>query len=199
VSVDKPDLNLVYKHAYHAIAPGTTLSGQPTEKATPVQTAMMRGALEPSEILFHVSAALAPSTDTTVPPGNNPDAKAMKPPYRHVSLSYNIDLSGIQFDQTSEGNYHGQFEYAVDVYDSGNGNLLNSSDMAVRPNLPPAVYQSMVNTGAKVRQEIDLPAKGDYVLRIGVHDLTTDHVGAIEIPLSSIKPDIAPPNAQPTK
>jgi hypothetical protein len=123
----------------------------------------------------------------------------MKPPYRHVSLSYNIDLSGIQFDQTSEGNYHGQFEYAVDVYDSGNGNLLNSSDMAVRPNLPPAVYQSMVNTGAKVRQEIDLPAKGDYVLRIGVHDLTTDHVGAIEIPLSSIKPDIAPPNAQPTK
>jgi VWFA-related protein len=188
VAVDKPGLNLVYKHAYHAVAPGTTLSGQPTEKATPVQTAMMRGALEPSEILFHVSAALAPATDSAVPPGNNPNAKWMKPPFRHVSLAYNIDLSGVQFDPTPEGNYHGQFEYIVDVYDAGNGNLLNSSDMAVRPNLPPAVYQSMINTGAKVRQEIDVPAKGDYVLRVGVHDLTTDRVGAVEIPVSAIKP-----------
>jgi hypothetical protein len=33
-----------------------------------------------------------------------------------------------------------------------------------------------------------VPAKGDYFLRIGVHDLATDKVGALEVPVSSVKP-----------
>lgn len=148
---------------------------------------MMRGALQPSEVLFHVSVAQSPGAEVSLPPGNNPDPK-MKPPYRHLKLSYNIDLSGLEFDQLPDGNYHGQFEYAVNVYDSGDGKLVNSNVMAAKPALPPAVYQSMLDGGAKLRQEIAIPAKGDYVLRIGVHDLTTDHVGAIEIPTSSITP-----------
>ena len=58
--------------------------------------------------------------------------------------------------------------------------------MAARPTLPPAAYQSMLNRGARLRQEIDLPATGEYILRVGIHDLTTGHVGAIEIPVSAI-------------
>jgi VWFA-related protein len=189
VKVDQPGLNLVYKDSYNAYPPGatTTPGGRPIEKATPLQSAMMRGALQPSEVLFHVSVAQSPGAEVSLPPGNNPDPK-MKPPYRHLKLSYNIDLSGLEFDQLPDGNYHGQFEYAVNVYDSGDGKLVNSNVMAAKPALPPAVYQSMLDGGAKLRQEIAIPAKGDYVLRIGVHDLTTDHVGAIEIPTSSITP-----------
>ena len=44
----------------------------------------------------------------------------------------------------------------------------------------------MLASGAKLRQEIDVPATGEYILRVGVHDLTTDRVGAIEIPTSAI-------------
>jgi VWFA-related protein len=190
LTVDQPGLTLVYKRAYNAMPAGrtTTMSGRPIEKATPLQTAMMRGAMQPTEILFHVGVTPAATPDTTLPPGNNPDPKAMKPPYRRLTLAYNIDLNGIQFDPSADGAYHGQFEYAVNVYDSNDGKLVNSNVMAAKPNLPPAVYQSMLTGGAKLKQEIDLPTKGDFVLRIGVHDLTSDRVGAIEIPVSNITP-----------
>jgi hypothetical protein len=148
---------------------------------------MMRGTLQPSQVLFRVSVAPASATETSLPPGNNADPK-MKPPYRRLTLSYNIDLNSLQFDQAPDGAYHGQFEYAVNVYDSGDGKLLNSSVMAAKPALLPAVYESLLTSGAKLHQDIDVPAKGGTILRIGVHDLTTDHVGAIEIPMSSITP-----------
>jgi hypothetical protein len=50
----------------------------------------------------------------------------------------------------------------------------------------------MLEGGAKLRQEIGLPAKGEYILRIGVRDLTTDHLGVIEVPVSAITPQAAP-------
>lgn len=189
VKVDQPDLTLVYKNGYNANAPGmtTTPGGRPIEKATPLQSAMMRGTLQPTQVLFHVSVAPASATATALPAGNNADPK-MKPPYRLLTLSYNVDLNGIQFDQSPDGNYHGQFEYAVNVYDSGDGRLLNSSAMSAKPALPPAVYQSLLTSGAKLHQDIAIPVKGDYILRIGVHDLTADRVGAIEIPTSSLTP-----------
>jgi hypothetical protein len=192
VKVDQPDLNLLYRHQYHALPSNTTLSGKPVDKATPLQSAMMRGALEPTEILFHVTVALAPTTEATLPPGSNPDPKAMKPPYRHLTLNYLIDINGIQFDLSDDGNYHGQFEYAVNVYDTDDGKLVNSSTMAAKPALADDAYESMLEGGAKLRQEIGLPAKGDYILRIGVHDLTTGHLGVIEVPVSAITPQAAP-------
>jgi VWFA-related protein len=189
VAVDKPGLTLLYMTSYHAVPPGeTTASSKQVDKATPLQSAMMRGTLEPSEILFQVGIGSAAATESALLPNNSADPKVMKPPYRHLTLSYLVDLNGIQFDPSPDGNYHGQFEYAVNVYDSANGRLLNSSALAAKPSLPPAAYQSMLAGGAKLHQEIDVPATGEYILRVGVHDLTTDHVGAIEIPASAIHP-----------
>jgi VWFA-related protein len=188
VEVDKPGLTLLYRHGYSANPPNITTTGQTVQKATPLQSAMMPGTLQPTQVLFHIAASQAAAPDTALPPGNNPaDPKAMKPPFRRLSLIYTIDLSGIQFDPSEDGNYHGQFEYAVNVYDPS-GRLVNSIAMAAKPALPPAAYQSMLANGAKLHQDIDLPAKGDYTLRIGVHDLTTDRVGALEIPTSAITP-----------
>jgi VWFA-related protein len=189
IQVDKPDLNLLYRHGYHALPPDVTITGQTVEKATALQTSMMPGTLQPTQVLFHVTATQAPTPDATLPPNNNPaDPKTMKPPFRHLSLIYTVDLKGIEFDSAADGLYHGQFEYAVNIYDPNTGQLVNSSTMAAKPALPPTVYQSMLATGAKLRQEIDLPAKGDYILRLGVHDLTTDSVGALEFPLSALTP-----------
>ena len=39
---------------------------------------------------------------------------------------------------------------------------------------------------------IDVPATGDYFLRIAVHDLSSGRVGAIEIPTASITPNSTP-------
>jgi VWFA-related protein len=189
VTVDKPNLTLVYKQGYNATPRGrtTTLGGRPIQTTTPVQSAMMRGAPQPTEILFEVKVTPAKATETALPPGNASDPKIMKPPYRRLSIGYNVEADTLAFNPSPDGDYHSQFEYAVNVYDN-EGRLLNSSSLAAKPNLPPAAYQSIVEDGLVLHQDIDVPAKGDYILRIGVHDLTTDHVGALEIPTTSIAP-----------
>jgi len=188
IKVDRSGLNLVYRPGYFAIDPRNDPGGKAIEKVSPMQSAMMRGSLEPTQILFKVKVALSSAADAKLSPDNQPDAKQMHPPYRHFSISYVIDIHGIDFAPSPDGNYRGGFEYGVRVYNVDGDEIVNSVSKTVNPILPPAVYKSMLNTGANAHQDIDIPATGDYVLRIAVHDLTTDHVGAIEVPISSVKP-----------
>jgi len=59
VKIDQPDLTLNYNHNYHALPPGILVNGKVVERATPLQTAMLRGTLQPTEILFLIDHAIA--------------------------------------------------------------------------------------------------------------------------------------------
>jgi hypothetical protein len=160
-----------------------------------MQSAMMRGSLDATQILFKVRAAQAVATEVSLPANNQPDPKQMKPPYRRYSIAYTIDIHGIQFTQTPDGNYRAAFEYGIRVYNADGDEIVNSSSKTVNPIVPPAVYQSMLRTGAAAHDEIDVPATGNYFLRIAVHDLTTDRVGALEVPTASVPTPTAPKEA----
>ena len=192
VKVAQPGLHLVYRPGYYAVDPDTDARGKQVAKVTAMQTAMMRGGVEPTQVLFKVKVVQAAGTEDTLPVGNKPGAKQMKPPYRHYTISYVIDIHGIEFSPSADGNYRGGFEFGAMVYNADGDEVMNSASKEVSPILPPAVYQSMLKGGANARQEIDVPANGEYFLRIGVHDLASDRVGAIEIPVSSIAPETAP-------
>jgi VWFA-related protein len=192
VNVDRPGLNLAYRTGYYAVDPATDSRGKKIEKVSPMQTALMRGALDATQILFNVKVAQATGTEVSLSAHNQPNAKQMKPPYRHYSVAYTIDVHTIQFTPAPDGNYHAAFEYGIRVYSADGDEIVNSASKEAHLVLTPAVYQSMLKNGAVSRDEIDVPAKGDYFLRIAVHDLTSDRVGAIEIPTSSIKTDSVP-------
>ena len=192
VKVDQPGLHLVYRDGYYAVDPDTDAHGKQIAKVTAMQSAMMRGGLDATQILFKVKVAQAPGTEEMVPVSNQPDLKKMKPPYRHYTVSFVIDIHGIDFSATPDGNYRGDFEFGTMVYNADGDEVMNSASKEVSPILPPAVYQSMLEGGANAHQEIDVPATGEYFLRIGVHDLTSDRVGAIEVPVSSIAPQAVP-------
>jgi VWFA-related protein len=200
VKLNRPDLHLAYRNGYYAVDPETTVSGRKIQKVTPMQSALMRGALEPTQILFKVKVSQSPATDDTVPAGNKPDPK-LKPPYRRYSISYVIDVNGIDFTPSIDTNYRGDFEFGVMVYNADGDAIVNSASKTVSPILPPAVYQSMLRGGANAHQEIAVPATGDYFLRIAVHDLASDRVGAIEIPTASITPtpETTPAASPPTR
>jgi VWFA-related protein len=191
VKVNQPGLNLTYRNGYYAVEPDTTLAGKKIEKVSTMQAALMRGALNATQILFKVTVAQAPGTEANLPADNQPDAKQMKPPYRHFTISYSIDVHGIDFATSPDGNYRGNFEYGVRVYNADGDEIVNSVSTTISPILPPTVYRSMLRTGANASQQIDVPATGDYFLRIAVHDLASDRVGAIEVPTSSIAPESA--------
>jgi VWFA-related protein len=192
VQVDQPGLKLVYRDGYYAVDPGSSLNGARIVKLTTMQSAMMRGGLTPTQIPFKVKIAQAPGTEDALPAGNKPDAKQMKLPYRHYSISYVIDVNNISFSPSLDGNFRGDFEFATMVYNADGDEVVNTVTKEVSPILPPAVYQSMLKGGANAHQEIAVPATGEYFLRIAVHDLTSDRVGAIEIPTSSITPNNLP-------
>jgi VWFA-related protein len=192
VKVSQPNLHLTYRNGYYAVDPATDSRGKTVEKVTPMQAAMMRGSLEPTQILFRVRVAPSPATDAKLSADNQPDPKQMKPPYRHYAISYAIDVHGIDLAPGPDGNYRGGFEYGVRVYNADGDEIVNSVSKTVNPILPPAVYKSMLSGGANAHLDIDLPTTGNYFLRIAVHDLATDHVGAIEIPTSSITPNPTP-------
>jgi len=95
VKVDQPNVHLTYRNGYYAVEPTTTLSGKQIDRTSPMQSAMMRGSLEPTQILFKVRVAPSPTTDAVPSPANEPNPKLMHPPYRHYSISYVIDIHGI--------------------------------------------------------------------------------------------------------
>ena len=191
VKVDQPGLNLTYRNGYYAVETDTDSRGNKIEKVNAMQAALMRGALDATQVLFKVKVEQAPGTEAKLPADNQPDAKQMKPPYRHFTISYSIDVHGIDFATSPDGNYRGNFEYGVRVYNADGDEIVNSVSTTINPILPPTVYRSMLRGGANATQQIDVPATGDYFLRIAVHDMASDRVGAIEVPTASIVPETA--------
>ena len=186
VKVDRPNLHLDYRNGYYAIDPATTFTGKKAATVPAMQTALMRGSLDATQVLFRIKVTEAPGTESKLPANNLPNAKQMKPPYRHYSLDYLIDVHGIDFAPSPDGNYRSSFEYGVRVYNAAGDEIVNSVSTTVSPILPPVVYRSMLAGGANAHQEVDVPATGDYLLRIAVHDLGSDRVGAFEVPTASI-------------
>jgi hypothetical protein len=85
---------------------------------------------------------------------------------------------------------HGTVEFATVVYDQS-GKRVNSLISTAVMNLSDAHYRRMLQDGVPVRQEIAVPVKGNYFLRVGVHDVASDHIGAIEIPVDEVRAGVS--------
>lgn len=188
IEVDRGGTHLYYVHGYYADTPNSKVQGQKVLPMHPLQVAMMRGGPDPTQIVFAVKIVAAPGTEDKLPACNEPKDKAMKSPYRHYTIHSGANIDELTFAMMPDGNYQGDFDFISVIYDSDGApmNLCSSSIHAV---LSPAQYVAALKTGMRLRQEIDAPAKGEYFLRIGIHDQPSDRVGALEIPLSAIKPE----------
>jgi hypothetical protein len=160
-----------------------------------MHTAMLRGGPDPTEILFKVKIVPAAGSEQELPPANQlMGKKKMKPPYRHYTILYVADFRHVAFTTTPDGNYHGSVEFTTLVY-SPEGEAMNVTSNKVNVNLPAAKYDSVMRSGVTLHQQIGAPAKGEYFLRIGLHDMNSDRVGALEVPLTAIQLAPAPPAA----
>jgi hypothetical protein len=69
--------------------------------------------------------------------------------------------------------------------------MINSLETTASFDMRDATYRKMLDNGFPVMQEVAVPAKGNYFLRIGVHDLGDDRVGALEIAVDEVRQDVA--------
>jgi len=157
--------------------------------------AMALGAVPPTELIFN--ASLTPSSrveklDKNQPPpaGNFLRPEFKDKPYREYHILYLADAHKVKLTRNADGVRHGQLEFVAVVYGAG-GEVVNSLQTSVELNLREASYRQVLEHGFGMRQVVAIPVKGNYFLRLGLHDVAGDQVGALEIPVDEVKLGIA--------
>ena len=167
-------------------APATPGAAAPAGAYDAMRSAMLWGGPDPTEILFRASIASASSaTEPAIADGNRAGPKAHGP-YKRYTVTFAADPKDIMFLVGKDGNPHLSVEFVTFVYDA-DGGLINSKGDKLTADISPERYNAMRHGGVQFKQEISVPAKGEYFLRVGIHDVSTDHVGALQIPVDAVK------------
>ena len=143
---------------------------------------MQRGAPDPSEIIFKALVVASPSTSDKLAEGNTASPKT-KPPYRLLTIAYAANPSDITMPARPDGTRQVALDFVALVYDR-EGQLFTQQSNPVNVFAKPAAIEQFLKEGVRYQQQIAVPAKGEYYLRVGIHDLIADKVGALEIPVA---------------
>ena len=195
---------LAYRRGYYADDPNSSGSafthdgpkpvapGQPAQHDSgPMQHAMMHGSPAPTQILFKVRVLPASAEpEDKLADGNKANLARLKGPYRRLAIDYAVVPADVQFTSTADDLHTAGLEFVTLVY-SADGALVNSSVNAIHANLPRTQYERLVHASIPFHQEVSVPEKGVYSLRIGIRDLNTNHIGSLELPVSSVR-ELAP-------
>jgi VWFA-related protein len=192
VKLDQPGVSLAYRRGYfandpeksaHRNQPGST-TPDPTRYSA-LRTAMLRGGPDPTELIF--LANVRPATGDSEPsaaPGNQP-VKKISGPFRRYNVSFITNPAEVNCPTTPDGVHHCALDFLTFVYDP-DGTLINMQTDGVNANFSAADYASLLNRRLTFHQQISVPAKGEFYLRLGMRDRTTDNVGALELPIAVV-------------
>jgi VWFA-related protein len=195
IKVDQPNIKLSYREGYYAVDPNdrsrVAAQGAATAVAPPhtMATAMIHGGPDPAEILFKVRIrpANAPTEDSPIKTNQtNPDPKVkINGPFKEYSVDLVPDPKALNCRQEPSGNRHCSLEVWTFVYNTDGQKLITASNRLYRY-LTPADYAQLLQGGMAFHQEISVPVKGQYYVRTAIHDMISDRVGAVEIPIASV-------------
>jgi VWFA-related protein len=201
LETDKPGLHLTYRDEYYAEdpskmtpAPGLTLAATlPAGGPVDMRLTMGRAMPTSQQILFDVGVESGADTvKATDPQGTilgtlDPVVKAKlkdKPLIRY-DFNYAIPARQIAFTPGPNGTHNGSLELDIAVYDA-DAKLVTGLSQTVKMPLSDDKYRQFVQGPFRISQQIDLPA-GQFFVRIGILDRTSNKVGTLEIPLTVTK------------
>jgi VWFA-related protein len=209
IDVARPGVQLAYRHGYYADDPNggkmpysgmrdsaVTKTGGPTS-ADSMHMAMTRGAPAPTEIIMRVGVYPAGGpgkTEDKVAASNQPSPKA-KGPFVRYDVQYAINPADIAFLKTADGKVKADFDLVIFVFDP-DGVMVNSLAQGIHVAAPIETIRKSIVGGIHCAEQISAPAKGEYFLRIAVHDLNRDHYGAVEVATSQVR-NLTPPALPP--
>lgn len=195
VEVVRQGLTLKYRRGYYADRPArggrvsaTASTTQPGSPEGGLELAMMRGAPAPSEIIMQVGVVPLQHAiqNQDQPAEGNHLVSSVHGPYRSYRVVYGIDPRDVGLLRTSDGTVRADIDLIVYVYTPA-GDLINTFRGEL--NLQTSVEQmkQIAVRGIFRTVEINTPAKGEYFLRIAVHDRYLDHFGAVEVATSEVR------------
>lgn len=159
--------------------------------------AMQLGAIPPTQVLFNASISPGTQTRKLEKKGPPPQGEALREdmrgkPFREYHLLYAVAPHFIKLTAEPDGKRAGDLEFVAVLYDD-TGAQVNSTVTTMQLNLSPETYAKIMAGGLGMQQNIAVPEKGNYFLRLGVHDLSADKVGVMEIPVEDIQLNVAGP------
>ncbi len=194
VHLAQSNYTITYRDGYYATAPGSAPSvaadttPKKDKKTTPptdsMHQAMQRGAPSPTQIIFKALFVADPKQSNKPVEGNVVSPKS-KQPYRLITVAYAANPGDISMPAREDGLRHVDLDFVTLVYDR-DGQLFNQQTNRVDVFAKPEAVQDFAREGVRYQQQIAIPAKGEYYLRSGIHDLIGDKIGTIEVPASSI-------------
>jgi VWFA-related protein len=197
IKLSQPGYTLSYRRGYYADDPAapprrhdsnTAKSPNAPDSSATMRDAMLHGAPAPTQIPLKLRVLPSSTSDEESPAAGNtvsPEAKATTA-FRRYSIDYAADPRRFIFHITPDGVVHGSIQFLTYVYDQ-DGKLINVSGQTLRTSFSQVAYGHFLQTGLPYHQEISVPVDGTYYLRIAVHDLDSDRVGVVELPVAAVK------------
>lgn len=192
VKLDRPGVTLAYRRGYFADDPNAPerQNQPPSAKSDPGQysalrAAMLHGGPDPTELIFEASVRPA-STDAepALVPGNQA-GKKVSGPFRRYAVMFAVNPKEVTWTTDPGGAHLCTLEFVTMVYDS-DGTQINAQYNGIHAAIPEARFASIQSGALKYMQQISVPAKGEYYLRLGIRDGASDHVGAVELPVAAV-------------
>jgi VWFA-related protein len=202
VQLEEHGLHLQYRRGYYAInddakraqqmsvpqAVGTAAPVGATGKdGELINTAMGMGAKSPRDVRF--IAHVDPAAEVLKAPSAKDGflaVKYRKDATREYRISYTVETDSLKLTAGGDGNHRGRVDFVCMVYDD-EGNVVNSVVSRASVHADGRSYAALVKDGVEVMQTIAVPAKGNFFLRLGVHDVMADKAGALEVSVGEIK------------
>jgi hypothetical protein len=167
-----------YRRGYFADDPAKAKIS-PAASQQLMTAALEQGAPPLSEVLFKVRVQAAEASSASGAGAADPGV--VKGPVKRYAIDYGVPAHSLAFPAAEDGVRHGRLEFTVVAYDP-DGKRLTSVDQSAFFDLNPTLYAQALKYGIPMHQEIGLPV-GRMFVRVVVHDVTSDRVGAIEVPV----------------
>jgi len=180
-------LKLSYRRGYYADT-GATASTSTLRET--VQTATAYFAPPATQVPFYARVLPIPANaPDIVAPGEAPHPRRVLDSAHMLrySVEYSTDVLNLSILSAPDGKRMAHVEYMALVYDA-QGKRVNSAVKSLHEIWTPAQFPTTQQRGVRYQQQIDVPARGEFTIRLLVHDLTTDRIGSIDIPLSTLPP-----------
>jgi VWFA-related protein len=192
VKLDRPGVTLAYRHGYFADDPNASGHNKQAQDTKPdpgqynaLRAAMTHGGPDPTELIF--AAKVLPTSaenETALVPGNQA-GKKVSGPYRRFAVTFAANPKEVSWTTMPDGTHRCALEFMTIVYD-GNGTPINAQFNGVRASIPEARFAAVQRGNVNYIQQISVPVKGEYYLRIGIRDDDADHVGTVELPVADV-------------
>ena len=151
---------------------------------------MQLGALDPGGVVFEAHVKAAPEADKVAKTAVANTANTLEPKFQgKASRLYEVDFgvaaNQVQFSRGADGKVDGELEFVAVVLDD-KGELVSSQESQVKINAGPETYDKLVARGMAIALKVDVPVKGKYFLRLGVHDVLSGKGGALEVAAGAV-------------